>query len=475
MTIKFILILFQHIIKDIMNLLKKVLVSFFLFFYFSIFSNLYSKFVAKDFLWGVIICEYQNSGAINCPTSNWAYWEQKTHSDGQPTIKNGQTSGTACDFWNSYKEQIKLAKDLGINSIKLSLAWDRLEPEKGKFDEGVFKHYDDVIQCLIDNNIVPNISLHHQTHPQWFEEIGGFEYEENIKYFVRFCKKMFEHYSDRVNLWTTIGEPTTYVLQAYLRGVFPPGYKNIQLAFKVLKNLMKAHYDVYSTLKEMPNGDKSEIGLVHQYLKFKPFHKWNPIEYAPGLLLNYLMTDSVLDFLKTGNFEIGFPYLCHYSYKVPRNKKIIDFIGLNYYSRVLVKFQFSFKEPLKPSCYSNEIMTDMPYALYPEGFYEALKDVSKLNVPIHVTESGIPDAKDDRREKFFKEYIQISLFKALKEGVDIRSFYYWTLIDNFEWDEGYNMKFGLYSFDNETKEIKIRKSAKLYRKIIDKSKDYIDQ
>lgn len=424
----------------------------------------------KDFLWGVAIVEYQNSGAVNCPNSNWAQWEQMIFADGRPTIKDNQKSGTSCNFWNDYKHHIDLAKKLGINSIRLSFAWDRFEPKKGEYDQTVFEHYDDVIQYMLENDIKPMVTLHHFVHPQWFEEIGGFEYEENIKYFVRFCKKIFEHYSDKVHLWCTINEPTIYVFQGYLRGVFPPGYKNIFLAFNVLRNLIKAHYDVYSTLKSMPNGDKSQIGLVHQYLKFKPYHSWNLIEYIPGFLLNSLLNDSVFNFLKTGNFETGLPYVYELSYKVPEDKKIVDFIGLNYYSRVLVKFQFSLHEPLKSSHYPNEIMTDMPYALYPEGFYEALKDMAQFNVPIYVTETGIADEKDKNREIFFKEYVCSSLFKALKEGIDIRGLYYWTLMDNFEWDEGFDMKFGLYSFDNETKEIKLRPSANYFKEIIENSK-----
>ncbi len=408
-----------------------------------------------DFNWGFAICEYQNSGQEHCSESNWADWENSQ--------KEGHYSGKSTDFWNNYKKDIELMKETGINSLRFSVAWDKIEPEQGKFDENALQHYQNLCEELIKSGIKPLISLHHFVHPRWFEQLGGFEKEENIKYFVEFCEKVFNRLSNKVDLWCTINEPNVYMLQGYIRGVFPPGKTNIYTAIKVLRNLLKAHTKVYKKLKSLPNGSKSQIGFIHQYLKFHAYNKWNIAEHLPGTFLNYILNHLTLKFLKTGEFS--FPGL---KYKT-KTKKPLDYIGLNYYSRVLLKFQFSLSKPLEATCYPEEIMTDMPYPLYPQGLYNAIKDISFLNVPIYVTENGIADNKDDRRDLFLRNYIQ-AMFKAICQGYDVRGYYYWTFSDNFEWDEGFSMKFGLYSVNFNTQEKTLKKGAKFFKQVIQNSK-----
>lgn len=423
----------------------------------------------KNFLWGTAICEYQNSGADNCKDSNWTDWENRKHSNGNPTIIEDQRSGKSCDFYNLYASDIELMKkDLHVNSFRFSVEWSIIEPKEGQFDESAIAHYIDVCQKLIENNIEPMVTLHHFTHPLWFEQLGAFEKKENIKYFVRFSKKIFEALSDKVKLWCTLNEPNIYAFQGYIRGVFPPGISGIggfmpnQLAVTVLENLMRAHTEVYKELKVMQNGEKSQIGLVHQYLKFQPYGYWHLLESIPGYHLNEFLNDTVLNFCKTGEF-----YYCSIlhnalaKFKTDR-EKIIDFIGLNYYSRVIATMR-----PFHPvsSCYPGEIMTDMPYAIFAQGIYDAIKDVASLNVPIYITENGISDAKDDRRELFIKQYLY-AVSQALKDGYDVRGYYYWSLMDNFEWDMGRTQKFGLYSVDLNTQSRTLREGAKYFADVI---------
>jgi len=415
--------------------------------------------IRPDFNWGFAICEYQNSGQDNCPNTNWADWENSRFSNGEAHIKNGQASGVSCDFWNNYHKDIQLMKELGVNSLRFSLAWDRIEPNQSEFNEQALEHYDDMINELIKAGIKPLISLHHFVHPRWFEELGGFENEENIQYIVRFSKLVFERYSDRVKLWCTINEPNVFMLQGYMRGKFPPGKTNIYTAVKVLRNLLKAHTDIYIALKDMPNGAESEIGFIHQYLKFEAYYKWNVIEHLPGMFFNYVLNYLTLNFLKTGKFT--FPTL---SYTSPIEKPL-DYIGLNYYSRVLLQTQLSFKEPMKATCYPDEVMTDMPYPIYPKGFHDAIMDIATLNVPVYITENGIADQKDDRRDLFIRGYLN-AMFDAIEEGVDLRGYYYWTFTDNFEWDEGNLMKFGLFEVDFENQNRTLRDGAQFFKEII---------
>jgi len=425
--------------------------------------------VPQGFLWGTAISEYQVSGAHHCPYSNWALWERETHPNGKPRILNGAASENACDFKSLYHQYIPIMQELRTNAFRFSIEWSNIEPQEGNFSEAELQHYEDLIDRLLVAGVTPMITLHHFTDPVWFCQKGGFEREENIFYFVRFCKKVFERLSEKAQLWATFNEPNIYMFQGYLRGVFPPGKMNPLKAIEVMANLLKAHEQTYFELKNMENGAQSQIGFVHQYLKFYPYSKLNPLERIPGFAYNYLLNEAVLNFFKTGSFIIKVPFLFSYEYHANQQEKMIDFIGLNYYSRVLIKAQMNFKKFLVPAAYPHEIMTDMPYAIYPEGIYQAIHELSTLDVPLYITENGISDAKDDRREHFIDTYL-MHVGKALSSGYDIRGFFYWSLMDNFEWDEGYTQKFGLCHVDFETKKIMIRNSARRYSAIIRNSK-----
>ena len=422
----------------------------------------------SNFLWGSATAEYQNSGADTCKDNNWATWENSYDDNSNPRIKLNQKSGTSTDYWNLYKEDIQLMKDFGLNAYRFSIEWSLIEPVEGTFDSNAMKHYQDVIDELISKGIAPMITLHHFTNPNWFQEKGSFEKEENIEYFVRFCSYVFDHLSDRVNLWCTINEPSLYSFMGYMLGEFPPGEKNYQKAAEVLKNLLIAHCKVYENLKEKPNGEKAQIGIAHNMLKMTPYHWWNLVEVVPCNYLNTFINDTVLNFFKTGSFYFYMPLKAYVTQKYSNPK--LDFIGLNYYSDPLIKMQMSLSEPLHSSCYAGEEMSECHYRFYPEGLYEAIKDVSLLNLPIYITENGIADSDDTKRPIYIKRYL-IALSKAIEDGYDIRGYFYWTLIDNFEWHEGYIQKFGLYDVNLLTKNRTIKPGSLTYKAIIDDWKE----
>ena len=300
------------------------------------------------------------------------------------------------------------------------------------------------------------ITLHHFAHPQSFEEMGAFEKEENITYFVRFAQTVFSRLGSKVQLWCTINEPSIVVLQGYFRGVFPPGKGNIvtgqPLRRKLLRNMMQAHTETYKALKAMPGGSGAQIGLVHQYLKLESYSCWNPFEFMGPLLSNTLLNNTILDFLRTGTFSYGVPFLFNEEYRA--EGPLTDFIGLNYYSRAVLEMQWSNWGKIGGSCYPGEVMTDMPYAIYPKGLYDAIKDVAQIGVPIYITENGIADknnTNDSRRVQWIREYLKaVSL--AIEDRYDVRGYFYWTLMDNFEWDMGHEPRFGLYTSDRKMKE-----------------------
>lgn len=415
-----------------------------------LFPHYFKKGVASSF--------YQNGGD-KWGKSNWSEFEARKNWFGKTPIDNNQKVGISANFWEKAFDDIKLIQALGCNAHRFSLEWTAIEPEKGQFNEEALDFYSRYIDALIEAGIEPGVTLHHFTHPLWFQQMGAFEKEENIPYFVNFCKKVFDRFGSRVPMWFTINEPGVQSFAGYIIGIFTPGKS---FAFKeagtVLKNLLNAHVAVYKALKTMPHGDKVKIGLVHQLLK--------SVSYSPGSFLadgltnffNFSAANSaILTFLKTGKF----------SYEAPNVVKIIsenqdapfsyDFIGLNYYSRVVMG-------NFGPTCYPHEILTEMKYPMYPRGIYEAIAEIAGVNscVPIYITENGIPDSKDEHRAIFIREYLN-AVHAAIEDGYDVRGYYYWSLLDNFEWKYGFDKKFGLYHVDYETQNRTLREGAKVFR------------
>jgi beta-glucosidase len=415
---------------------------------------------------GFAISEFQVSGAFHLPHSQWAL------------DKIGSQSGKACDFWNLYEKDIELIQETGGNSFRFSVDWSAIEPQEGVLDQAAIEHYVDLVRSLTAYDIEPMVTLHHFSHPQWFEEKGGFAKRSNIKYFVRFCKKIFSVLVSDVKLWCTINEIGPFVFQGYISGAFPPGKNNPYLALTVMSNMMEAHCKVYQALKKMPGGAEAQIGLVHQYLTIEAqdqswFGLLNPLEQAPARFMNYIFNDAMLHALKN---DVMFPWNPLLRREIKGLSESYDFIGLNFYSRVVIescvkKAIGEFYEngtlmaPAFPSCKPWEVMTDMDYPVCPESFYYALVDISTLGVPIYVTENGVPDDRDDRRDTYIRRYLY-ALSKAIKEGIDIRGYYYWSFMDNFEWDHGYAKKFGVFEVDFETQERILRPGAYVYRDIL---------
>jgi len=426
----------------------------------------------KEFNWGVALAEYQNSGAKNCPHSDWSLWEKDGH------ILNKEQSGASCDHWNKIKQDIELIKNLGLNACRFSVEWSTIEPQEGKWDLTALQHYVDEVKALRAANIKPMITLLHFSKPQWFADKGGFEKEKNIKYFVRFCKKVFKELNPHVSLWCTINEPTIEMFSGYWRETFPPGKCNLTLGGTVLKNLLIAHTRVYTALKKLPGGKNTQIGIVHQHLKFKPLDKNSATDSKAAQYLTHVSTEAAYSFFKTGQYRFKvvpkaesffkklsnlsiLPEIIDYSkptitYNDPSAPQKIDFIGLNYYSVIYLNKNSIAYRP-------KDIITDMPYAINAEGLYQAIVDMSDIgkhagkNIPIYITENGISDERDDGRRKTWIKRHMFALSRALLDGYNVRGFYYWTLMDNFEWDSGTTQHFGLY-----TKNRELRKGSKAY-------------
>ncbi len=412
-----------------------------------------------DFLWGVATAAHQVEG--DCNNNNWSKWETARDEQGRPRIKNAQVAGKACEHWSRFREDIRLMQALDVKAYRFSMEWSKIEPREGEIDTTALQHYHEVCDALLEAGIKPVVTFYHFTHPLWFEEKGAFEQEENIAAFVRFCELLFREFHEQVEIWCTINEPEVVASQGYFTGTFPPGKKDPQRTAIVLQNLLIAHVQVYERLKQLPGGAQAQIGIVKNVMQFEPSRRWHLLDWAVARQLDELFNASILKFFRTGHFDFSLPGLANVRHEDRRAMRSLDFIGLNYYSHLHAKFEWSTSAFFTFTFPEDAIMTDMPYTIYPEGFYRALQEMQKLNVPIYVTENGIADAKDDRRALFISRYLY-ALHRAMQDGVAVRGYFYWSLMDNFEWAEGYDMKFGLYEVDFNTQQRRLREGARAF-------------
>lgn len=418
-----------------------------------------------DFIWGTASAAHQVEG--NNENSNFAWWEKQTDGNGVPRVKNGDRSIVACDHYNRYPGDIRLMKALGTDAYRFSVSWSKIMPTETTVDTSVLDHYAAVCDSLIAHGIKPVITLHHFTHPIWFMEKGGFTEAANIDDFLAFAELVFARLSDKVAYWCTFNEPGVYVIAAYFNGNFPPGLNDPEKAAAAYKNMITAHVRLYDRLKATPEGRAAVIGIVKNFQHFDPMNEFGLLDWTIARMIDASFNESFLEAFRSGRFKFAFPTLVKVDELIEGAAGKLDFIGLNYYSHNAIDFSLNLDKALELKLYPGETPTDMDYTIYPEGIYRAVKRASTLEVPIIVTENGIADSVDDRRALFIERYIY-AVHRAMEEGADVRGYFYWSLMDNFEWDLGYGMRFGLYQVDFDTQERTLREGSKKFVEIVNR-------
>lgn len=382
----------------------------------------------EDFFWGSSTSSHQVEG--DCYLNDWWDWEK------QGKVKD--LSNKTCQFWNNYKKDIDLAKKLGHNSFRFSLEWSKIEPKKGVFDHAIVEHYQKIVSYCRENQMEVFLTLHHFTNPLWFSKIGGWEKRENVNYFLEYVSYVVSNIHE-LRYIITINEPCVYTSSGYIRGNWPPGKQNIFLAITVYKNMINAHNRAFEIIKS--KDENYQVGIAKNNSYFSPYKK-NFINNLAVSGARYFWNNYFLNNIKDHS----------------------DFIGLNYYFHN--RLRTSFKYPFVFTENENKVTTDLGWEYYPTGIYKVLLELKKYNLPIIITENGLADAKDKLRQKFIKEHLK-NVHRAIREGADVRGYLHWSLLDNFEWAEGFAPRFGLIEVNYETQKMVIRDSALYYRKIIE--------
>lgn len=391
----------------------------------------------KHFYWGAATASHQVEGGLK---NDWTEWEKSSRRirmlKKKGLIKkygfSNFISGKACDQYRLYQQDFILAKELGHNATRISLEWSRIEPKKGVFNEKEINHYRKVIKTLRALGIEPFITLWHWTIPCWLINEGGVQSNNFAKYFARYAEKIVSSLRDGVKFWITINEPEVFTSAAYLTGIRPPGKRNIFTSLQVIRHLIAAHRGAYKMIKRIDSN--AQVGIAKNNVYF---------EAAKKKFLNRLLK-RIADWWWN-------EYFLH---NISDRQ---DFIGLNHYYHHKIDRWFNKNE--------DAIVSDVGWELYPPSVYYVLKDLKKYKKPIYITENGLADASDQKRSWYIFEILK-NIYKAISEGIEVKGYLHWTLLDNFEWEKGFWPRFGLIEVDYKTLERKIRPSAYFYRDII---------
>ena len=413
------------------------------------------------FLWGTASSSYQCEGGNT--NNQWYRWEQKGH------ILTGEECGDACNWWEEAENDFALAEQMENNALRLSLEWSRIEPVEGQWDSSVIDRYRTMLKALRNRHLKPIVTLHHFTDPLWFAERGGFADDINIQYFVRFVKYAVENLSDLCDFWVTINEPNIYAVLGYLMGSFPPGEHDLVRTVRVLRNVLQAHVEAFYAIRDLQPG--AEIGSCVHYRLFDPADELSPLDRTSASLQDIFFNWQVLQAMETGSFLSPLKLLLPPIHHASGSR---DFHGVNYYTREMVRFdptrptELFGRRFVRPGSVHNDPGKEIDFGeIYPFGLYRVLKSVyqrTRGNKPIYITENGFSDALDDRRPQAILEHLAM-VQRAISEGIPVRGYLYWSLVDNFEWAEGWGVRFGLIELDPETQERIPRSSASMFGEI----------
>jgi beta-glucosidase len=375
------------------------------------------------FLWGTATAPTQVEGHID---NEWTPF----------TAQDGNHCRVACDNYHRYPEDIDWMARLGTNAYRFGIEWGRLQSVPfAPLNPAELARYVDLLDRLIAKGITPMVVLHHFSNPTWINAAGGWTNAATIPAFVDYVTKLVAALKERVWLWNTFNEPDTYACVAYLLGGFPPQRKGQLGQFrKVIGHMARAHAQASRVIQREGNaGRKPEVGIAKNWTFFHAYKRFSPWDRATAFACHYTFNKFVLDaFLGAGRRDAS------------------TFIGLNYYGRV--RFHH-FRAMIPASGTPVKTLKDFGFICddmverYPEGLEKILPYLQrKLRLPIYITEHGSASADENFRECDLRQNLA-ALQRAIQSGVDVRGFFYWSLMDNFEWQFGYTKKFGLLAVD----------------------------
>lgn len=416
------------------------------------------------FRWGTATSSHQVEG--HQTNNDWWAAEQRGG-----FIHRNQQSGLACDWWRNAERDFERMVELNHNAHRLSIEWSRVQPTPDTWNEGALERYKEMIAGLIDRGIEPMVTLHHFTLPLWVAALGGWENDKSPEWFETYVRKVVEALSDQVDFWCTINEPMVLIAQGYILGAWPPGNRSLQAALEAGRNMVRAHAASYHAIHEIQ--PEARVGMAKHMVVWRPHRFWLPTDRLFSRLINRISNHMFLEALTDG--VLRFPL--RRRQRIEGAEGTLDWLGVNYYQRFRVGIKiWDALRRIFPGSQGDILHYGTKPGIqkgpgewgeiHPEGLFETLKSLARYGVPMYITENGIPDQRDRYRPAFIIGHLH-QLWRSIEAGIDVRGYYHWSLVDNFEWSEGYDPRFsfGLFDVNFENQERTKRQSAELYGEI----------
>lgn len=420
------------------------------------------------FLWGAATAAYQIEGAWNVDGRGESIWDRFSHTPGN--VVNGDNGDVACDHYHRYRQDIGLMQQLGLQAYRFSIAWPRVMPRgRGPVNLPGLDFYDRLVDALLEANIQPFLTLHHWDLPQVLYEQGGWLNRETGHVFADFATAVARRLGDRVRSWATFNEPGVIAFDGYLTGEHAPGIRDLRTALQVAHNLMVAHGLATQALRAA--APDLQVGIVLNQWGVDPASN-DPADIAAADLAWYSGETTFLEPLFRGYYHPlavaaagdNLPHIQDGDMALIAQQ--LDFLGLNFYSRSLIGAAGTI-EPVPGSDY-----TDMDWEVCPGALTRLLVRMHRdyRLPPIYITENGAAytdtvsadgSVDDSRRLSYIRDHL-IAVHDAIQQGVDVRGYFAWSLLDNFEWAQGYARRFGIIHVDYPTQRRTIKRSGHWY-------------
>jgi beta-glucosidase len=435
------------------------------------------------FLWGTATSSHQIEGGFGEGGRGESIWDRLAASPGR--IADGSDASIACDHYHRWRDDVRLLEWLGVNSYRFSIAWSRVMPDGRTVNPEGLAFYDALVDALLEVGIRPFVTLYHWDLPQVLQDRGGWGVRGIAEAFVEYTAVVTKRLGDRVPYWATHNEPWCIATLGHEEGHHAPGHRDPAEALRVAHHILLSHGRAVRVVRE--NSPDGEVGIVLNLVPVWPasaeaadgeaarrfdgfFNRW----YLDPIFRGRYPEDAIADRVRRGHLEgPDLPFL------QPGDLESIaagiDFLGVNYYSRVVVNADEA-GEPVSSQVVPDDDLTDMRWEVFPQGLYDLLIRLKHEYEPrrIYITENGAayadgPDIAgriaDVRRIEYLRAHLKTA-HRAIEDGVPLLGYFVWSLLDNFEWAHGYTKRFGLYWVDFETQERVPKDSAFWYRDVI---------
>lgn len=403
-----------------------------------------------NFVFGTATAAYQIEGG-QTDGRGPSIWDTFSATPGN--VKDGGTGAVACDHYNRWEEDLDLLRDGGFDGYRFSFAWPRIIPEgTGAVNEAGLDFYDRLIDGMLARNIKPFATLYHWDLPSALQDKGGWMNRDVANWFADYARLIAQKFGDRLHATATINEPWCVAFLSHFLGKHAPGYRDIRAAARVMHHVLFAHGTAIGALRS--EGARN-LGIVTNLQKSEPASEREE-DVAAAHTFDGIFNRWYLDGVYKGKYPADVvatlePHLpANFEADMSTVSAPLDWAGINYYSRTLMKHNPA--NPAQPDVVKGPGETnDLGWEIYPKGLTDLLVRVSRdyTKVPLYVTENGMSETDDTRRVQFYDMHLK-AVLDAQKQGADVRGYFAWSLIDNFEWAEGYTSRFGIVHVDYET-------------------------